>query len=321
MTSSRVAVVGVDVGGTKTHIRVRRPDGAFEDSVSPTAQWRPVEQERDPGALLELLAASADLRADTVVGIGAHGCDTRAQCREFAADLSAHSPATFLVVNDAELLVPAAGLTRGVGLVVGTGSIVVGQNAADELISTGGWGWILGDPCSGPALVRESAKAALAAADAGEPPDPLARALCAAYGVDSPLQLAYTLTAARSITDWASRAPVVFAAAHEGSQLARVVLERQATELVHQVGALLDRGAQGRDIVLGGGVIAAQPGFASTLAAQLAQRFDLSVTILHDDPVAGALALAERHHPSVSPGHQRPRSPYPSAIPGAGSAD
>lgn len=314
-------LVGVDIGGTKTHIRVRFPTGDPQESVTPTADWRPVEQQRDARALLALLTEVADLTADTVVAIGAHGCDTRPQCREFAEALSAHSPATFLVVNDAELLVPAADLTDGIGLVIGTGSIVVGQTATGDLISTGGWGWLLGDPGSAPALVRESAKVILAAADAGLPPDALARRLCTAYQVDTPLQLAYALTAARTITHWADAAPVVFDAARAGSTLAGTVLDAQIDELVEQATALVKRGAQGRHVVIGGGVATGQPAFADDLVARLEDRLGFTATVLHTQPVRGALTLAERHRARTGPALQPNQGANPSRVPGAGPAD
>ena len=63
------------------------------------------------------------------------------------------------VVNDAELMVPAAGYFGGIGVVSGTGSIAVARTAEGHMLAAGGWGWILGDEGSAPALVREAAKA------------------------------------------------------------------------------------------------------------------------------------------------------------------
>lgn len=287
-------LVGVDIGGTKTRIRVRFDDGATDDFTTMTAHWRPVEQRRDPLALLRLITDRAVVSEHTVVAVGAHGCDTRAQCADFAADLAGSSPASFVVVNDAELLVPAAGLGRGIGLVIGTGSIVVGEDEDGSLLSAGGWGWLLGDPGSAPALVREAARAVLAAADRGDRLDSLGKGLCAAYGVATPLQLAYRLTAVRQITEWAQAAPVVFESARQGSQLASDVLRAQADELVRDVLDLRGRGAQGERVVIGGGVAAGQPAFADAIAGQLTDRAGLSAAVLAGPPVDGAMALAQR---------------------------
>ena len=287
-------LVGVDIGGTKTRVRIRFDGGATDDFTTMTADWRPVEQRRDPLALLRLITEHAAVSTRTVVAVGAHGCDTRAQCADFAADLADASPASFVVVNDAELLVPAAGLRHGIGLVLGTGSIVVGKDADGSLLSAGGWGWVLGDPGSAPALVREAARAVLGAADRGDRVDPLGNGLCVAYGVDTPLQLAYQLTAARRITDWARAAPVVFESARQGSRLAAQVLRAQADELVQQVLDLRGRGAQGERVVIGGGVAAGQPAFAEAIGRQLTDRAGLSATVLAGPPVDGAMALAQR---------------------------
>lgn len=296
-------LVGVDIGGTKTRIRVLFDDGMTDELTTMTADWRPVEQRPSPLALLQLIRGRAALGDHTVVAIGAHGCDTRAQCAAFAAGLASESPGSFFVVNDAELLVPAAGLTQGIGVVIGTGSIVVGEDEDGSLLSAGGWGWLLGDPGSAPALVREAARAVLVAADRGDPLDPLGKALCVAFAADSPLQLAYQLTAAHRITEWAEAAPIVFESATQGSQLAVEVLQAQADELVQQVRDLRARGARGDQVVIGGGVSAGQPAFAAAIARALTQRTDLAATVLAGPPIDGAMALARRHRDETRPAH------------------
>lgn len=298
---SNAEVVGVDIGGTKTHVRSRATDGRISEAMSPTAAWRPREQQRDPRALLDLLTAHTKLTSETVVAIGAHGCDTRAQCDEFADGLSEQSEADFIVVNDAELLVPAAGLHEGIGLVAGTGSIVMGENKFHDMVSAGGWGWLLGDPGSAPALVREATKQVLGQADHGGPPDVLREVLCRAYGVETPLQLAYSLTAARSITHWASRASSVFDAANAGSRLAATVIDSQIDELVDQVDIVVRRHACGRRVVIGGGVVAGQPKYGEEIAERLESRLGLEAIVLTVDPVEGAIALADRRRASVQP--------------------
>ncbi len=59
--------------------------------------------------------------------------------------------------------VPAAGYADGIGVVSGTGSIAVARTAEGRMLAAGGWGWILGDEGSAPALVREAAQGRCAA--------------------------------------------------------------------------------------------------------------------------------------------------------------
>ncbi|EFG65466.1 BadF/BadG/BcrA/BcrD ATPase [Streptomyces sp. SPB074] len=98
------------------------------------------------------------------LAVGAHACETPAMCAELSGHLGALFGIPVTVVNDAELLVPAAGFTTGIGLVAGTGSIAVGRHAeTGAYVKAGGWGWVLGDEGSGSALVRERGGADLAA--------------------------------------------------------------------------------------------------------------------------------------------------------------
>lgn len=297
-------VVGVDVGGTKTRIEARLNSGEPRTSLTPTRDWRPVEQQRDATRLIRLLSSVADLTADTAVALGVHGCDTRDQCREFAAALSDVSPATFLVVNDAELLAPAAGVSPGVGVVLGTGSIVVAQDAAGGLITAGGWGWLFGDPGSAPALVRDSVAALAAASDGGAVHDPLRGALLDAFHAGSERDLVYGLTEHADIHHWAEAAPTVFAAADAGSALARGVVDRHAAQLLAEVRSVFDKGAVGDTVVIGGGVADGQPAFARSLAARIRAELPAPAVVFDGAPVAGALALAEdvfaRRRPATS---------------------
>lgn len=292
---SQARLVGVDVGGTKTHVRARMATGAELEAVTLTAAWRPFEQERDPSALLEVVQRVAEVGVGTIVTLGVHGCDTREQCVEFSAALSAHSDASFTVVNDAELLVPAAGFTEGIGLVLGTGSIIVGERRDGGLVTAGGWGWLLGDPGSAAALVRDCARAILESADAQAPGDPLREAIFSAFNVNSARELAYCLTAARDATAWAGKAPAVFEALGNGSTLVQTVVDAQLDVLVRQVEHVIARGATGSHVVIGGGLATGQPAYVACLAERLTQSLPISATVLDEPPVVGALTLADRY--------------------------
>src|SRR4051794_20890225 len=110
-------IAGIDIGGTKTHILVSRDKQVIADEVVPTADWRTWEREADAvalAALVKKVAAGEDVAA---AAFGAHGCDTDEQCIQMRADLAAHMPGLIRVVNDSELLVPAAGYFSGIGVV------------------------------------------------------------------------------------------------------------------------------------------------------------------------------------------------------------
>ncbi|HWS33550.1 MAG TPA: hypothetical protein VN408_12510, partial [Actinoplanes sp.] len=121
--------VGVDVGGTKTHIAVVA-DGTRRDVLIPSADWRRGRLFEDPGNLARL----AELITATVPGpyriaIGLHDLDTEEQRAVAVEDLTRRLPGSVRVVNDAELLGPAAGLDECLKLIVGTGAIALGTGA------------------------------------------------------------------------------------------------------------------------------------------------------------------------------------------------
>ncbi|MEW2401269.1 BadF/BadG/BcrA/BcrD ATPase family protein [Streptomyces sp. NPDC046862] len=294
MQDSTPVAVGIDVGGTKTHLRAGAGSGA--DHVRTSSGWRP----HNPVAAAAWLTALVHdaLPSGTrpsAVAVGGHACETPRQCEALRVALQERLQVPCLVVGDAELLVPAAGLDRGVGLVAGTGSVAVGRLADGSPVQVGGWGAVLGDEGGGAGLVREAARAVWAAHDRGEAPDALADRLVAAFGVREVPALGAALESATDVSaEWGRHAPVVFAAAADGSLIAREVIADGGRALAALVVRLAERGAFVDDVVIAGSTILRQPAlyeaFASALASALpsARPHRLGVP-----PVQGAVALAQ----------------------------
>jgi N-acetylglucosamine kinase-like BadF-type ATPase len=290
-------IVGLDAGATKLAVRIEREDGTrVLDTAVPASDW---EAEPTAAAVQWLLARLRPLLPPdepvAVLGLGAQGCDNPEVAAELAAGLAAAGlPGP--VVNDAALLVPAAGFDAGIGLIAGTGAIGVGTTADGSPLAAGGWGWVLGDDAGAVGVVREAVKSALSAHDAGVADDGLLGALLAAYGVPNAERLARVVNDEPTIENWAPHAPAVFAAADAGSALAQGIVTHAADHLVKLVDQLRARGAVGAQVVAAGSVIVRQPRLRDAVAAALAQRHpELGFTLLADAPVAGAVALARRH--------------------------
>lgn len=116
-----------------------------------------------------------------------------------------------------------------------------------------------------------------------------------AFGVPDAEQLARAVNDEPTVDNWAPRAPAVFAAAGQGSALADAVIIAAAGQLTVLVGTLIARGAVGSDVVAAGGVIVNQPRLARAFQDHLALRHpSLSLRILDEEPVAGAVTLARR---------------------------
>ncbi|SOE07044.1 N-acetylglucosamine kinase [Streptomyces sp. Ag109_G2-15] len=288
-------VVGVDVGGTKTHLRALAGGELVADRVRSSSGWRP----HAPAAAAAWLAALLDDALPTglipaALAVGGHACETPRQCASIRAALGDVLDAPALVVGDAELLVPAAGLEKGVGLVAGTGSVAVGHAADGTPVQVGGWGAVLGDEGGAAGLVREAARACWAAHDRGEAPDALAAGLLAAFDVPEVPALGAALESATDVSaEWGQHAPVLFSAAEAGSRLAREVIAAGGRSLAALVVRLADRGLVVDDVVVAGSTVLAQPllydAFTTALADALpgARPHPLRVP-----PVNGAVALA-----------------------------
>jgi N-acetylglucosamine kinase-like BadF-type ATPase len=289
-------IVGLDAGGTKLGVRVVTPDGSLIADVSLPAEDWSASPAGDAASWLVARLRRVVRDGDRVlaVGVGAQGCDTVEHCAELEAALGALGyPAA--VVNDAALLVPAAGLESGIGIIAGTGSIAVGADVSGETLFAGGWGWVLGDEGGAPAIVREATIAALSAHDEGRTDDGLLSALQLAFGVKSPQALARAVNDAPTPENWGPRAIAVFAAADAGSALAVGVVERAADALGVLVDQLVSRGAVGTAVVAAGSVVANQPRLFAALSARVANAHPShTVVLLADAPVAGGVELARR---------------------------
>lgn len=287
-------LIGADVGGTKVAIRVAAADGrTLSDAEYPADGWEASPVDDAARWLLDRLLRAAPGGGEiAAVGIGAQGCDTQEHCAKLAAAIESHGVAA-TVVNDAALLIPAAGLTSGIGVIAGTGSIAVAADRAGRVLFAGGWGWVIGDEASAPGIVREATKAALAAYDAGSTHDVLLPALLSHFAVPDPPSLARAVNDDPTPENWGPAAPAVFRAADEGSPLALAVIDAAARALQLLVTHLVDRGACGKTVVAAGSVIVRQPRLADHFRAHLARAHpNLELRILDVPPVAGAISLA-----------------------------
>ncbi|MDC0773548.1 N-acetylglucosamine kinase [Streptomyces sp. HD] len=295
MQDSAPLVVGIDVGGTKTHLRALRGDTPVADHVRTSSGWRPHDPVAAAGWLAALVAGALPKGArPSALAVGGHACETPRQCSQIRTALQLHFDAPASVVGDAELLVPAAGLDKGVGLVAGTGSVAVGRLADGTPVQVGGWGAVLGDEGGSAGLVRESARAVWAAHDRGEEPDPLARGLVDSFGVTEVPALGAALEGAKDVSaEWGRHAPVVFAAAEAGSELARAVIAEGGRSLAALVTRLAARGVAVDDVVVAGSTVLAQPVLYDAFAAALAESVPgARPRPLRLPPVEGAVALA-----------------------------
>jgi N-acetylglucosamine kinase-like BadF-type ATPase len=290
-----MAVVGVDIGATKTHFAIQRGNAELAENVLPTDCWRQRKWNEDARALVGLITQLTAGENPTVLVVGAHGCDDAARCVGFQRSLAALTGGAVLVVNDAELLVPAAGFDHGIGVIAGTGSIAVARLADHAMLVAGGWGWLLGDEGGAVGLVREAIRAVRSALDSGKSADPLIGTLQRSLGTDDPLQFGQKLLEAGGAAAIGTHVSAVFAALDQGSGLAQAVVRDGGAALAKLARQLIGRGATGGHIVAAGSVIVHQDSLLSSFRESLAIALpEWDVTLLSNAPVHGAIALGKR---------------------------
>jgi len=287
-------IVGVDIGGTKTHVAVQRPDGTRREQLVRTSTWRQRRNlSNDVAGLHELLHAISNGEPEVSV-VGSHGCDTDADCLALQEALSTRLSGIVLVLNDSELLLPAAGKKEGIAVIAGTGSIAVSRGPDRKMRSAGGWGWFLGDEGSASGLVREAARAVRRSLDQGNQLDQLGRLLVEALGVVNPVEFGRALIDLGSAARIGKLAHLVFDAADAGSQTAADVIYNGGDSLAILVEELINRGALGNHVITAGGVISRQSRLFLAFKDALRLRVpDANLALLKSAPVTGALLLAE----------------------------
>jgi N-acetylglucosamine kinase-like BadF-type ATPase len=285
-------LVGVDVGATTTHILACRVDGTNTyDQVLATHDWRGAGAAAKAQQIAEFTARAVAGGELAGLGVGAHGCDSEAQCHELADAVRPLVAAPCVIVNDARLVGLATGWDKAVSVVAGTGSIAVGVLPDGGGVYAGGWGWLLGDEGGATGLVREAVRAALRAADDGSD-DVLASHLASAARVRSVRRLPMVMMTTPP-TVWADFARAIFLAADGGSSVAKHVIEQAGRDLAELTETVIRKGAVAEAVVAGGSTIIHQPRLADAfIAAVRRRRPNIEVRILTDPPVHGAIALA-----------------------------
>ncbi len=306
-------MLGIDVGATKTQLACAVDGVVVAEHTVATPEWRTRSTAEDAHRLnMVVTEVFGPTMHSYPLAVGAHGCDSTNLCRQLRTVLREHFTGPVRVVNDAELMPWAMGRPGGIGLVVGTGSIAVSRDEDDELLTAGGWGWILGDEGGASGLVREATRAVLARLDDGHGLDRLGIRLFESFGVQDGPQLAMALSRDAEAHRWGLHAPQIFAAAAEGSVDAARVIADSAERLAEMIAQLRRRGVASRDVVAGGSVIVAQALMRSAVTASLAHRCpEVRLSILDTAPVLGAVALATSllTGPEPLPDHASPTAP------------
>ncbi|WP_370125033.1 N-acetylglucosamine kinase [Arthrobacter sp. MW3 TE3886] len=291
-TAGAGAVIGLDIGGTKTR-GVRFEDGApvADESVG-SSNVQNVSPEEAAVNLAELFARIGGGDVAQVYA-GAGGIDTDDDAAALAALIAPHVPgARITVVHDSRLLLAAGGASTGVAVIAGTGSAAWGKNGRGEEARAGGWGYLLGDEGSGYWLGREAVRHSLRRMNQGLEPDELSTALLASCGVDDPNKLiAMFHSPETGRRFWAQQARLVVEAADAGHAPSLALMDQAGRDLADLAAQTVRQlGIEG-PVILGGGLGMNVPRLQDSFRGALAAAGITDVRVLAQEPVFGVLQL------------------------------
>ncbi|HUR17170.1 MAG TPA: BadF/BadG/BcrA/BcrD ATPase family protein [Candidatus Limnocylindrales bacterium] len=273
-----VAVLAVDGGNSKTDVTLVERDGTVLSCVrGPTISHQVIGANAGAVRLRELVdkAHRAAGREPHPAEMGVYclaGADFHSDTRLLRRAFDKHALATtYEVLNDCFAAL-RAGAPKGWGVVLicgqGINAAAVGPDGRSARFA--GIGDLSGDWGGGGGLGAGALAAAIRARDGRAPRTALETAVASHFGKRTPEQVMLAMYEGR--LDSARRrelAPAVFAAAEDGDEVARALLDRLADELAGMAVALARRLRMTRletDIVLAGGVFTAtEPDFYARL--------------------------------------------------------
>ncbi len=298
-------LLGIDIGATRSRARLCTGGQLTAESQGPSASLPAAGRDQAEAALTALLD---DLKLDETqpldaICAGSAGLSVPGAV-EFLHDHLAPLtwPGWLTIVPDIQLVLPAAGLAEGVAVVCGTGSVAVGSHHG-RTVQIGGWGYLLGDEGSGYWVVREALRLLLDRRDHASPPGRLGDQLMTATGCASPAQLhRLVYEQPHRPSDWARHAGLVLGSADPAAGTIAARAADAVAALAATASGELDP-AGSLPVVLAGGLLG-NPAFRDAAREAVARALPRAqVSVLADEPVAGAIRLAGlTRQPGTSPG-------------------
>jgi glucosamine kinase len=292
------AILGLDIGGSKTHAIRLEAGRLAAEAVAGSANVQNTDPAAAAAALAEAVGSVGALDVQEVYA-GAGGIDTDDDAASLRALIAPLVPgAAIHVVHDSRLVLAAGRARTGIAVIIGTGTAVWGTDGSREA-RAGGWGHLLGDEGSGYWLAREAVRHCLHRHDLGLEPDLLSGRLLAACGLDRPVALIARFhglgTAGRNGPDrgyWAALARVVIAAAEAGDGAARSILDAGTAAVAEQILQVARQLGLAGPVILGGGLGAKVPFIREGIRRVLVPHGITEVVCLDREPVFGVDVLA-----------------------------
>lgn len=283
-TENRKILLGIDGGGTKTEFVLFFASGEIIDRVVlEGCNPNTCGTEKTYSVLkegIESLSRNAD-----VIFAGIAGCGTPENAETIYGFLKEICPdANVKCCSDILNIVASANAeNKALAVICGTGSVVYYINE-DNLERVGGWGYLLGDPCSGYSIGRDAVRTALAEEDGFGEKSVITRLVEEELGgrVKDKINQVYS----KHNTYLAKFAPIVFKAYEEKDEKAKEILERNAKEFAKQISFMSEKYDCDNTAVLSGGIFQHTNIYEEFLSKKVND--DIKVVIPTLPPIYGA---------------------------------
>ncbi len=280
------AVLGLDIGGSSSRARLVEGGRVIAEAQAPGANVALIDPQLVEERLASLIQQLGSPRP-AVCCAGAAGSEVPAARRLLEELLRKLLPGVrVLVVHDTRLILAAAGLDVGIALIAGTGSVAYARNAAGDEARAGGWGWMIGDEGSGAWIVRAALRELMRRRESDEPMGVLGERLLAATQSEDVLELIGRMQGYHEAGQWAAFAGAVFDATDDPGAVR--IIDSAAQSLAQLAGRAGTKVGVKGPVVIAGGLLTNFPDLASRVQARVG-----SATVLEEEPVVGAVRLAE----------------------------
>jgi len=317
--SSRLLILGVDGGGSKTAARIATVGAAQGRDTVRAAPGRDIivlgEGFGGPSNVRAVGEAHAEINLDVAIDAAHREAGTTDTAIDYAvlglAGSSLPDVQSFIknwadrrglakqvdVVHDADpVLAVAAPEGRGIALIVGTGSVAIGADGSGERSVTGGWGHWFGDTGSGFDLGRRALAAVADAVDGVGPETCLVSEILRRLRTENPREILQKLGMAADVRrEIASLAPTLLHAASDGDEVALAIVQDAADAtalLVHATAKKLDLDPA-TPLAVAGGIVCSNTLYRETLLESIRKLGESPTSIvIVDQPVEGCLLMA-----------------------------
>ncbi len=298
--------LAVDAGGTKTDFALADETHILARAQSATIKLLRTDAASASSALeeaLRKLTAVSDVPMSAVhrTCIGTAGETVPSVTDFLRRQFAARVAGQLEIVGDVIIALDAAFRGgRGVLVLAGTGSNVVGLTSQGQMVRAGGWGPALGDQGSGYGIGHAALRAAFAALDA-ECPTLLVETIRKFWGLPS-LEALVGFANGTPSPDFSRLAPLVVACAEASDPVARQVLIDEGRELGHLVCLVIGKmraaakeKSHTPDLACAGSILKNVTVLREAMVAAVRCRYpDVGLVAACVDPIAGALWRARR---------------------------